>query len=109
MWPASTVNALSVTSGRSGSNSRRQLAGVGLNSVYWLFSGHFALPSSSSSSAANELAIKAEKSTTAVKSVVIDRMIEIRTRAPHSVHHGLRLTRETVTVHFKFNPRLTAA
>jgi hypothetical protein len=47
--------------------------------VYWLLSGHFVLPSSSSSSAANELAIKAEKSTAAVKSVVIDRMLEIRT------------------------------
>jgi len=30
--------------GRSGSNSRRQLAGVGLNSVYWLLSGHLDSP-----------------------------------------------------------------
>src|SRR5262249_46879904 len=72
MWPASTVNGLSVTSGRSGSNSRRQLAGVGLNSVYWLLLGHLDSPSSSSS-AARVVRIVPRKSRSAnVKMAAVD-------------------------------------
>src|SRR5215831_7463624 len=76
MCPASTVKGLSVTSGRSGSNSRRQLVGVGLNSVYWLLSGHFVLPSSSSSSAANPVATQATQHREAKDKVASQRMVE---------------------------------
>src|SRR5262245_26465130 len=39
MRPASTVNGLSVVSGRSVVRSRSSRSGVGLNSVYWLLLG----------------------------------------------------------------------